>query len=491
MKPLIINAPRTGVAQSPHVGFGDVRNLDIFTSPGSAILNNLTAKKSSTTVDAQTYWFVQDPGTPANIYALDSNGVVYNSTDSGVTWAELSDRGGSGQGLAIWKDYLFVAEDTTLDVYGPLSGSPTWDDNWQTIDSDDKWHPMIVSKNDNKLYGGAGRYVFSLDEVSGQTFDPDTGGTFTYTQQALDLPPNYRIKCLEELGNNLMCGTWQGSNIYDLRIADIFPWDRSATSFGQPITMAENGVHAMLNTGNYLIVLAGIGGTVYKCNGVTAYPIAQIPQSIANLSGGKYLEWYPGSLISYKGRPFFGIGGSAAMSGMGVYSLMETNKGNILTNEHTISSGNDGTSNVLKVSALFPVTRDNMLIGWQDNTTYGIDNITTTSYKTSYSGYFDSALYNIGGSLNKRQFTELEFLLARPLRTNEGIRIQYRTNLTDSFTTIGTYIFSGTVDSTTKEVGAVQSTSDKVNISLSEFIQARVLLTGTTTSPELRSIILK
>src|SRR3990167_7351647 len=104
---LIIEALRTGIAQSPHVGFGDVRNLDIVSTPGVAILNNILAKKSASTVDALVNWIVQDSVATGSFVALDANGSVYNSNDSGVTWAELSDRDGAGQGAVIWKDYLF------------------------------------------------------------------------------------------------------------------------------------------------------------------------------------------------------------------------------------------------------------------------------------------------------------------------------------------------------------------------------------------------
>lgn len=495
---IVIQAPRQGISQSPLVGFSDVRNLDIFSVLGGVKLNNLVAKKSGTTVVTLPQWFVKNPATPAEIYALDSAGKVYKSSDSGATWALMTGftAGGAGQGLAIWKNYLFVCRATSIDVCGDGTATgitnSNWSNSWKTIDSDTLWHPMIVSKNDNKLYGGAGRYVFSLDEVSGQTFAPGNAATYTFTQQALDLPPNYRIKCLEELGNNLMCGTWQGTNTYDLRIADIFPWDRSATSFGQPITINEHGVHGMLNTGNSLIVLAGIGGTVYKSDGVNAIPVAQIPQSVADLSGGLYLEFNPGAIMNYKGRVFFGVGcgGTGVNPGMGVYSLYQTGQGNVLTHEHTISTGNDGTSANLKIGALLPVTRDNMLIGWYDATptaSYGIDAITTTSYTTSYGGYFISPLYTVGSTKNPRKFVELEFQLAQPLRANEGFKIAYRANLTDSFTNIAT------IDYTTygAEVSHMVTLYAGVDILAAEQVQFKVFLTGTTTTPILKSVTIR
>jgi len=482
-KPLIIQAPSQGIAQSPHVGFGDMRNLDIYSVPGVVKLNTIPVKKSSTTVDAQVKWIVRNPSAPEEIYALDSNGVVYNSANDGASWAELADKLGSGQGLAVWKDHLVLVGATTLETYGPLSGTPAWNSFQTDLDTDSLWHPCLVSKLDDKLYIGAGRYIASLAEVSGQNFDDATGGTYTWTPQALTLPEDYRVKCLAEQGNNLMIGTWKGDDIFDNRIADIFPWDGSATTYGKPIILNENGVNAMINMGGYLYILAGIDGDIYKSNGVQAWKIAQIPQSVANTAGGKYLEPYPGAMCSFKDRLFFGISSINITDGLGVYSLMETSKGNIVNFEHTISTLTMGSANPTVIGALFPVTRDTLLIGWRDNATYGIDLTSPTSYlhTTTYTkAYFDSPLYQVGTHLNKRSFNHLEFYLAKELAASEGIQIKFRINLTDSFTTIGTY--------TTANMGTgVTSYHIDTNIPACEMLQIRVELLGTaTTTPEFK-----
>ena len=156
---LIVQAPQTGIAQSPHLGMGNVVNLDLMTVQGIAQLNNILVKKSSTTVTAQINWFVRHPIAPAQIYALDAAGTVYKSADSGATWAVLagsSSTAAHGNGLWIWKNYLIVARDAYLDVCG--DGSSTgitvahWTLGWKAIDSDVLWHPMLTSRNDNKTH---------------------------------------------------------------------------------------------------------------------------------------------------------------------------------------------------------------------------------------------------------------------------------------------------------------------------------------------------
>lgn len=485
-EPLVIYAPSQGIAQSPHVGFGDIRNLDIFTIPGVARLNNKLTKKSASTVDAQIKWIVKNPASPAKIYAIDSNGSIYNSSDSGVTWAELTDKAGTGQGMAVWKDYLFVAENAKVHTYGPLSGSPDWLEFQTDLDSDTNWHPMLVSKNDGKLYIGADRYVASLEEVSGQNFADGDSGTYTWTARALDLPEDYKVKCLAELGDDLMIGTWQGTNIYDVKVADIFPWDRSSDSFRRPVQITENGVNSMISMGGYLYIMAGLEGKIYKSDGVYAWPIAQIPHSVSDLSGGKILEPFPGSIINYKGRLFFGIAddGTNVIGGVGVYSLVETSQGNILTHEHTIDTDNSGATNSCRISALLGITRDKMLVAWRDNATYGIDLTDTANYSTSYTAYFDSPYYRVGSFLNPRTFTQMEIYLAKELAANEGVKVEYRINLTDAFTTIGTY--------TTSEIGAGEASyHTEAAIPSCEFLQIRVSLTGATTTPQFKAVIFR
>src|SRR3990167_10976858 len=496
MPKIIIQAPREGIARSPFVGFGDVRNLDIDSLFGIARLNNILVKKSSTTVVAQVNWIVRHPITTTKIYALDNAGTVYKSTDTGATWAVLagsSSTNAHGNGLWIWKNYLFVARDALLDTCGDGTATgitaANWTLGWKTIDSDVLWHPMLTSKNDSKLFGGAGRFVYSLEELT--TFAPGSAPTYTWTQQALDLPTAYRIKCIEELGNNLMLGTWQGTNIYDVRIADIFPWDRSAVSFGQPIVIPEYGVHAMKNVGNSLIILAGTTGVIYRSDGVNATIIGKLP---IDLSGGKYIEYYPGALTYYKNKIFFGtghtaltVGGAATtIGGMGVYSLETTSKGNILNLEHLSSALTDGSAAAVKYSALLPISDETLLVAWRSATTYGIDLTTEASfaYGTDYSGYFESPLYNVGSLLRQITPTEIEFNLARPLRTGEAIRLAYRTDLTATFKTIATHTFS--------TAGAVVSVNTIFDFPAMEQVQFRVSLNGSsTTTPELRGITIR
>lgn len=486
---IVVEAPRQGTAPSMHVGFASVVNLDTTTVQGIVQLNNIQVKKSGTTVTAQPNWSVRHPLDPTQVYEIDAAGTVYKSTDSGTTWSVLSGTSSTnahGNGIWIWKNYLFVARDALLDVCGDGTSSgitsSNWTLGWKTIDSDVLWHPMLTSKNDGKLYGGAGKYVFSLEENSGFTFAPGTSGTYTWTQQALDLPENYRIKCVAELGNNLMSGTWQGTNVYDIKVADIYPWDRSSPSFGQPLQLAQFGVHAMINILETLYILAGIEGTVFKSDGVNATPIAQLPQ---DLSGGKYLEFYPGAICSYKNKLFFGVGqgGSTAISKMGVYSIWQTGRGNVLTLEHLVSTLNDGSTNPLKPTTLLPISRDKLLVGWRDNSSYGIDLTTNNSYAYSsdYSGYFETMLYVVGSQDHKAGFSRLLLTLGKKFASGEGIKVWYRESESDSYIALYEFLYS--------KLGAKYSHTVSASIPKVERVQLLVGLKGSSTTPQFKSLV--
>lgn len=463
--------------------------MDISALPGVAKLNFKLAKQSSTIVTNLPLWQRRNPLNPAEIWALDNAGVVYKSANSGASWAVVSGNtisASAGQGLAIFKDYLFVARKTAIDVYGPLSISPSWTNAFLAIDSDDTWHPMLPSKLDGKLYGGAGRFIFSVEEVLGQVFDPGNSATYVFTAQALDLPPNKRIKTFYEQGDDLVSGTWMGSAITDFKSATLYPWDRSSPSFGQPIELEENGINAAICVENVAYIVAGIGGAVYQCNGYQAALIAKVPEYVTQIDGGGFLLPLPDAIMYHKGKIYFGVGGSLNLDGGGIWSLDISTKRNVLNYENIISTGSTANTSGLLIGSLLSLTREVFQVGWEDFPNSGIDLISTSSrVASSYGGKIESAAYEVGSNLIKKQFQRIEFLLSSVLLTGQGVKLEYRIDLASAWVLIGTYDFAA--------IGAVRSHSAKTNIPACEIIQIRASVTvGTATSksPELKSVTL-
>lgn len=467
---IVLNNFQECIADSPETGFADMRNMDPFSQPGTIRAKLRTNKDSSTTVTDLIKWIVTDPATGYR-YALGDAGKVY--TNSSGSWAVIAGNttsSAAGNGLAIWKGYLFVARNAALDVYGPLSGGAAWSNGWQTwsgSEQDDSFHPMLVAQDD-MLYIGAGRYVSSIAETSGSTFAPGTGATYTWNSQALDLPNKYRVKCMEELGTLLMIGTWQGTNVYDVKIADIFPWNRTDTSFGLPIRLNEFGVHQMKNINNVLWLTAGLQGSVYTTNGSTTVLMRKLPLYTRNVETA-YFQFYPGAATQKDDRYMFGVSrgtGASTIPAQGVYSVSSDRK---LVLENEISSAPSSLTNAFAIGALNMSGSESLYIGWQDNTTYGIDLTDTTNRYGSYAAYFDSALFPTGTPKAKRKFRRLQIQLDRDMASGSGVRVQYRTKLSDSFTTIDTIDFA--------TYGAISSYSSGVSIGSVENIQLRIGIT--------------
>lgn len=488
---LVINQWQNGIADSPMLGFGDMRNVDILTEPGVAKINWASTKVSGSVVVDLVKWIVKNP-VNGDLFGLGDAGNVYTSTDGGSTWSVVAGNtktSSNGNGLGIFKDYLIVVRNTAVDAYGPLSSSPAWTSNFASVSSDTNYHPVLYGQDDI-LYIGNTRYIASLQEVSGQTFAPGTGATFTFTAAALTLPANYKVKCLAELGKYLVMGTWIGSSIYENKTADLFLWDRSSTSFQLPLRLSENGINQIVNVRNRIYIVAGTSHRVYITDGTTIAPLKDVPQFLTGLDqlGGLYLDPMPGAIMVHGGRVFTAISAgtsSSTIKGIGAWSI--NNEAATLNFENQISTGITSSSNSLKIGALFSNSRDIYLMSWRDNTTYGIDMIGNSARYTSYAAYVDSALYRVGTPNNKKQFTSVELQLAAPLATGQGIRLYYRFSDTDSYTQIG-----GDIDFAT--YGAIKSWEMGFNGGSCDSIQIRAMLTtgnSTATSPKLLEVRLR
>lgn len=477
------------------VGNAVTANIDnTLTSTAHGLLDTDTVKFSNSggalpaPLSAATTYYVINSAANTFKVSLTSGGAEIDITDTGTgTHTVLITTSTHGNGLVVLNDHVLIARDTAIDTYKISTG--VWAFNWQAdmtlIDSDVLWHPMIVSKNDGKIYGGAGRYVFSIEEIG--TFDPANSATYSFTAQALDLPLNYRIKCLAEQGNNLMIGTWIGASAADfVRVADIFPWDRSSPSFGQPISLEENGIHAMITKNSILYILAGIEGRIYSSNGVQTSQIAQIPDYVRSQTSGGAIRFYPGAIAIWKEKIIFGVSdASGGSGGNGVWSLQQTSKGNVLTLDYLVHTGNAGETNALIIGAILPSGYTHLRVGFQDNTTYGINDF--SNYYSSYTAFFDSPVYSIGTPSDKNQFCQLELIMAKEFASDEGVKIQYRLNLTDSFTDLITidYATYGAIHSYNTKVDG------KIKIAEADTIQFRVLLTGSSTTPHFKTLIMR
>lgn len=426
-KPIIIKDFQTGIGDSPHTGF-DMRNIDIWSEKGVAKVAYVPIKESGTTVTDLIKWFVVNSAN-GDIYALGDTGKLYRSTDDGDSWAAVSGASTTnahGNGLGIWKSYLFVARDTNLDVMKLSDDS--WDLGWQTLNSDTSWHPILATR-DGRLTIGNGQYIAQITENT--AFDPDSGATYTWSADSLNLPPNIKIKCFTELGKFLMIGTWAGTSLGDLLVADIFPWnlDEHPASYEDVISLEESGINALLTSGNVMIIQAGINGTLYYSYGTTALPLKEINH--IDWTSGVGMSCYPDSLIKTQNK--FLIGFTGTPGGVYAYKNQVLNLDNVISELVTTAT----------IGALQALGTGTFLVGWKNGSTYGIDRfINTNRYSVYGDAYIDSPFYVVGVRSRQETADSIEFQFSRPMTTGCGVRLKFRRDVTSSFTTVGTADFS-------------------------------------------------
>ena len=331
----------------------------------------------------------------------------------------------------------------TLDVAFPADVTGVsfkyrhWTDDWKTtltsVDSDD--HNHSIFGQDNIIYVCHDRYIATISELT--TFTP--GGTegveYHFENQALDLPEHKIAKCLDELRQYLLVGTI-GRGDHDPE-GMIFPWDRTSVSFEMPIKSGGDGVHQIISDKNYAYAMDK-KGNIFITDGLNIRLFKKISQHLNDFSVvGQRFALYPYAVNMYNGKICFGIGFSdGAHFGpitCGIYSLEQDR----LTIPHIISTGTVDGSPVL-IGALAVQTADRLFFSWRDNTTYGVDR-TTAGWSTNYEGFLTTELFQVGTHFNRTKFQRITIQMARPLRSGDGVRIQYRDDLLASWTTINTW----------------------------------------------------
>lgn len=485
-----------GIADSPHVGFGEMRNVVVDHTKKISKINFTMTKKSGTTILGLPIGIVPEKGSGASrtayLWTVDyDNGNPYFSADLGDTWSLVTGSGAVGgnsyNSVISWKNYVFATRNTIVDVRGPLSGVAAWTNTWKTfLDSVGGRYPVIpvLVGQDDIVYWGTGQSVVSLSQNAGSTFAPGTGSTFTFTDPALDLPTGTNIRALAELGKNLMIGTFMGGTADRHPVGYIYPWDRLSDSFFLPVEVREpGGIRAMASDGNLLYFFAGLEGKCFVTDGSTARELFRIPQALVNLEGGTDIDVLPNAMSIHGGKILFGIGGDGIVN-----PAIGANSANFSYDlrTKTLLVENTFSSTPIHIGSIYTATRERYLVGWKNASAQGIDKRDNTIRYTSYGAYIRSPYYVIGTKQKPVPLSEIEVQFENNLATGEGVRLGYRTNMTDAFTTIATIDFA--------TYGAIQSYNTTLGVTVDSGVQFQVeMTTGTSssTTPELRKIIVR
>lgn len=262
-----------------------------------------------------------------------------------------------------------------------------------TAQVQDVAHPMITSNW--TLYIGDGQYVATIDPVWAYVWDTLTLAEMDKIHDITYNNAYVRIYCINGTNN-------------DVWIAYFWDWVQEAPDQRQELPGKFRNV-AMKDNIDYAIM-----GTAEPI--LYYYPYQrQVLKRIENLSSGIK------SMCLYKNYLLFGCKGW-------VYSWGNFNKDypEALNLERKTSNANDTDD----IGCIWN-SNGELYVSWKNDTTYGVDKLSTTTYNTTW--YLTTKVY-YGNQMWKRKDTAEIYIAHKPLTTGESIQIYTRENLSGSYT---------------------------------------------------------
>ena len=432
----------------------------------------------------------------ADSYVIDSNNYVWliygtsNVSRPNMQANTLYFMGNRGAAVAIgdkdnsvvvYHGYLIVFRGSSVDYAAvSLTTAMSWTYGWKSITPGASLH-SIVGQDDAVYFCSPSFGVGSILTNAGSTFDPATSSTYTFNTQALKLPYNDSATYLAELGISLLVG---GTRSY------VYPWNRVAPSYSYPLILAERYTYRIVSTNTNAFIFAGNRGRIYKTNGVNVDLYKKFPDYVSGAIEPFYLIGGGGTVYQNNSLPYGDAmywrnqlyftytakknDGSSLSTVTGVWAIdLDTNA---LRMSNQLSFGTSGT-----ITALAPnITTDTpggsgIFSAWYTGNSNGVDISSSTPY-ANFEPYIETELIPVGTALNPKTFAQVEYKLSYPLGNNgtsESVRIAYRTDLSQNYTTIYT------TSSTTGGISAYNA----VNFEKSQWLQFKISLSSNATTP--------
>ena len=428
---------KTGISESPFEGtFANMVGVNVFKDKGLVQVNEILRssaygnqniwafpyilRSTFNTTYGDKFFAVGDLGISATI-------------DYGASWPNLTGFGtGIIIGAAIYKDYLVIMHPTNIDFYGPLSqehlAGATWNNARITTLPDSYLHPSFLSTRDDCIYIGAGRYVSRLQEKAGQVFNPTNTGTYTFTAKMMPsgLPAGATIQAISELP--------QARRLHLMTDKGIYPYVTTESLADNPIIPTERNVTAGVVANDKLYFFAGKKPSLYVTNGSSVQRLFRFPNYIFSQDDGIDYSIIDGSVIYNGSNILFGT-----KKGVGSWDV----ENNVFTFDALSSRGEVTIYSHITPYGLCDIgdINNRYFFAFQDGTSYGIDIKTFNTYPTNveaYGPYIETGVIDFGNRFEGTGIGDIELILGKKMdATYPGtIKVSYRRNIADSWTTI-------------------------------------------------------
>lgn len=522
--PIFINDFQKGSSESANIGFGTILGVETYSKKGVAQLTKKSTKVSGTVVTDLPIYFASH--TAQDIFAQGDTGKVYRSIDSGTTWTDISPVTiTAGQGLVFFDGVLYAFRSGgVIDYCVSPFGSGNWTQSWKTgLDSGTQKAPFIFPSAYGFYFCNGYKIGLLQSAASTTLIDPATPSTYNYDDSILVLPRIYQATCLSFLPpSQLVIGTGSSGIGNDQQIADIILWDTvTRNKFSPPLRLfsqagtGQAGVKQLINRNNVLYAVTAGNHAIFKTNGSSFELLDDISlhttgRLITAPGGGTgtgntngvqatapiFLNQYPSAIAVLGNKLFTGVGSSinSLPSGygnfpLGVWSEAFIGSDTALQCEFPISTGTI-CSNDFQIGALYPLAQSQLLIGWKDSSSYGIDKTEYKNFQTDPNVvWIESEMFEIGTPLEPAVITTIQENIVRSLKEGQTVSVYWRNAFDQAYTLLETF------NPTTGNIQLNNSLKSVVNnIGAVKFLQVKVSMStgypNEAWTPELRNTII-
>lgn len=483
---ITITNPQKGIANSALLGNEAIIGCEIFEEPG--ILKIQSALEADSSQINNPSYIVMTGVPIADVSNYNSQGelnrVVLTESGQlmGINNAEfaLATNLGIGWDVCIWNANYTVVSYAQSGVgyigviYQNNTDSTTAFWNPAEVGSLTGTHAIKLLKGaDGKMYFTNGRYIGYIDTITGV----DNAVVVTATSNALDLKDGIYAVSMAELGSRLLIGTQRGYSYSQRQTftgADIYPWDRVSSSFSLPVKIDENGMNAMISHRNQIYFSAGDDGRIYTTDGTNYQLVKRLPYNRSGRYNPTSWVYLNAMAINQQGHLMVGLSANYDANSpttTGIWEIALT-QGYPTHLPFFSRDGNLGQTANVRFGSVRVLNDDALSFGVQTGTSYELSTTSATALNTGYTAKWRTEFFIVGSRNNRRSFNTLEFTLLDPLITNQGIRIAYRKNRSESFTTIGTFTYA--------TLGSVISHNTKALIADAEMVQFEISLEYTS-----------
>lgn len=372
----------------------------------------------------------------AQVAELNVAGAKFMSYSSALTSETViaSPASGTGNGLAYYNNYIYIATNTDIGRYGPLNGTPAYTASvWtgatlgtQTALTNTVYgfqssyafpnHPMVVH-GDGALYvcdyiNGAGK--IHRVKTTKTTFEGDTNNSSLYG--ALTLPFGFLPTDIQSYGTDLVIlATQTTDTTVNQGKAALFFWDASAINFYKGPLYLPDALGTAMEVMN---------GQLYIWSGN-----AQGGVRLSKYIGGDSIQEVlfqeegtpppPGATSSYGNRLYWGNHITYPEDVLGVFAFGSKTE-RLPSGLHCVARPTNTSTTMPAITAMVPAlqangSRNRLLVAWRDSVGYGIDTYSTTG---THNAMWRSDIENVGG---KFKITRIRIPLGASVSANMDI----------------------------------------------------------------------